>query len=151
MAPNSTLDLAQLQISWVPRDEPLEPLAVVAPNAACALLLGRRLLDRGQEDLQTLRCTVAEGMLIVVGSADSLPWAEGVTYLGKTSTESVLLSPTNVMPNVPFPLFERSILRHCSKLRAPLAVLPYSKVVFSLGLTVELDAAKLAQWLETLR
>lgn len=76
-------------VEWARRDEPLAPAGVLgldkvtpALAAACAAMC-----QSGPE----LRAAGASSSLLIMGPAESLPWADGAIYLG---WDSGLLMPT---------------------------------------------------------
>jgi hypothetical protein len=106
-----------IRVGWGPRRAPLVPLAVAARGAAAARL-ARRLLEG---ELEGLRACAGEGVLVVLGPAERLPWAEGVRYLGRDPAAPGLLLPTALAPTVPVDLLARALVRRA---RGVLAVLP---------------------------
>ena len=76
---------------WTRRDEPLIPAAVVGLGRRVPLLA--EAAARRQRSGADLRASTAQDCLLVVGPAEHLPWADGVTYLGWEA--GILLSTTD--------------------------------------------------------
>lgn len=100
----------RVRVTWAPREPPLAPAAVLARGRS-ASQLASRLLARTDEDLGKLRGVAGTELLLVLGAADLLPWADGVTYLGRDPAAPALLLPTTLAPNVPTTIFERTLTR----------------------------------------
>lgn len=111
----------KLKISWQTRFDALRPLAAIAFGAVAARGLQRRLLALPDEKLSVLQGVFAADLLFVAGAEENLPWADGVTYLGKERPGSPLFVPTNLRPDVPYELFEKSLLLRFERLK-PFAV-----------------------------
>lgn len=97
------------KIEWRARFDALEPLAVVAFDGA-ARRLKARLLALRDEKLGALQGVYGTDLLFVAGAKDVLPWADGVVYLGKDARAGAVFLPTNLVPDVPVDLFEKSLL-----------------------------------------
>ncbi len=97
------------QIKWVNRFDALPPLALIAFDAA-AVSLKEKLLTFDDEQLSAWQGVFAENLLFISG--ENLLWSNGVIYLGKDARAASIFVPTNLRPNVPFDLFEKSLLRH---------------------------------------
>lgn len=91
----------------VPREPPLPPSAAVGVGAA-AQALARRLL-RGDLPLRGLSVVFAEGVLLVQGPGDALPWCPGVEYLGLEPESGALLLPTTRRLELDGRLVERAL------------------------------------------
>jgi hypothetical protein len=110
-----------MRIAFVPRDNILEPIAVAGLRDA-ARALAHRLLALDDDQLRELRGAAGNAILIALGQTAALPWAAGVTYLGRDPDAPRLLVPTMLRPTVAFDVFERAIARHAAPLSAPWAV-----------------------------
>lgn len=105
-----------IPVEWEPRLAPLAPVAVLATEAS-ALQLARRLLARSPSTFHGVAGHVATPnsprtpVLVVMGSAETLPWVDGAIYLGKDSAAPALLVPTILSPCLPIALLERAIAR----------------------------------------
>lgn len=109
-----------LKIEWRNRFDALQPLAAIAFGAA-ARGLKDKLLTLDDEKLSALQGVFAHDLLFVAGAAENLPWADGVIYLGRDARAASIYLPTNRCPNVPFDLFEKSLLRRFARV-SPFAV-----------------------------
>lgn len=119
-------------VGFRPRSTPLVPAAVAARGEA-AVAVARRLLRRTDEDLAKLAGVAAPGLLLVVGAAEDLPWADGVLYLGRDPAAPSLLIPTTFEPDVPVALLERGLLQMHRRLAVPLALLLDPVAVVGVG------------------
>ncbi|APR84264.1 Hypothetical protein A7982_09613 [Minicystis rosea] len=113
--------MPKIPVAFRPRAVPLGILAAAARDAA-AVALAKRLLARDDAALAALTGVSAPGLLVVLGDAATLPWVDGVVYLGRDPEAPSLLLPTALEPDVPAPLFERAVLAR-SQGGAPIAVL----------------------------
>jgi hypothetical protein len=130
-----------------PRAEALVPVAAVAEKRA-ARALARRLLARDDAALARLAGLAAPGLLLVLGAADDLPWANGVQYLGRDPDAPALLLPTTLAPAAPLALVERALLARAGAASAPLAVLFAPLRLVPLGGARPVERARLTAWLE---
>jgi MoxR-vWA-beta-propeller ternary system domain bpX5 len=85
-------------------------------------------------------------VLVLLGEGQTLPWVDGVRYLGRDPLAPHLLLPTNRKPDVPVDLFERALIQRSPAL-APFAVIPELGKVISLSSAKELSRHVLASWL----
>ncbi len=108
-----------LKIRWQSRFDALSPLALIAFDAA-AVNLKEKLLTFDDEQLSAWQGVFGENLLFISG--ENLPWSDGVIYLGKDTRAASILVPTNLRPNVPFDLFEKSLL-HNFAAQKPFAVI----------------------------
>jgi hypothetical protein len=123
-------------VSWTPRQEPLAPRAVAAWGPA-ARALARRALGRRLDGV------AGDDLLVLLGEADALPWADGAVYLGRDERAPSLLLPTALEPDVPVELFERALLaRHPE---TPLAV--FDRWIVPVGAARPVERDRLAAWL----
>jgi hypothetical protein len=107
-------------LTWRPRFPPLEPLAVLATGPCIAALLAR-LLQRDDAALARVSGVAGEDLVVIAGPAAELPWADGVSYLGRDPLAPSLLLPTLREPEVPAGLLQQALLR---RLDAPVVLLP---------------------------
>jgi hypothetical protein len=105
-------------IEWRPREPPLLPCAVAAQGDA-AIALARRAATSGR----SLSCVAANGLIVLLGSAEDLPWVDGALYLGRDPNAPNLLLPTALAPTVPADLVERALTKRFASARPPLAIL----------------------------
>ncbi len=121
-----------IKIRWLPRREPLAPVAAAARGAA-AKQLARRLLEEDDECLAEVRGVGGEGLLVILGASERLPWVEGVTYLGRDGQAPALLLPTALEPSAPAALLERAFaarfpgLMPCAVLTGPATLVPVAE------------------------
>ena len=132
---------------WRPRGEPLTPTAVAARGQA-AFALTRRLLARDDAALAALRGVAGADTLLVIGTADLLPWTDGAVYLGRDPQAPALLLPTHAEPAVCAALFERALRAAFPENSPPLAVLPAERIVVSANAARPISRAVLLEWLE---
>src|SRR5215470_16947292 len=100
-------DIASIEVTWRARLFPLAPIGAAARGNA-ARALARRLLARDDEALGLLKGVAGSGVIIVLGEEESLPWVDGVSYLGRDERAPSLVLPTVLEPSVPPELFERA-------------------------------------------
>ena len=134
--------MTALAVGWRPLEPPRVPEAVLGEGASVAALAGRAA-DRLRTGA-ALRAATSDGVLLVVGEAQHLPWAEGVTYLGH---EDGLLLPTALTPDVPVDLLGQAV-RQAFAANSPavrLAVLPGRVLAFRLD-DRPTDPGWLASW-----
>lgn len=137
---------ASVQIEWQVRAQPLAPGAVVA-RGSIARTLARRLLASDDEQLARWQGVAGPDVLIVLGEEATLPWVEGVTYLGRDERAPALWLPTTHEPCVPLPLLQRTLVQHAQG-KTPLAVLRAPLAIAPLAAARPLSRAKLQAWLE---
>lgn len=110
----------QLEIKWQNRLDSLEPLALIAFDQT-AIRLQEKLLLLDDEKLSVLQGVFAENLLFVQAQSENLPWIDGGIYLGKDQKAPSIYLPTNLRPNIPLDLFEKSLLLNFSE-QKPFAV-----------------------------
>jgi hypothetical protein len=136
-----------MRITFSPRDDILDP-AAVAGLGASARALAERLMLMSDDELRKLRGAAGKGILVVLGEASALPWADGVHYLGRDPGAPRLLVPTMLHPNIAMDLFEQTIARRVAGLPGPWAVLPSPPKVFSVADAAVIERDHVARWLE---
>lgn len=141
-----------LEWTWQERPRPLLPVAVAGVDEA-GLRLARRLLEEPDERLQALQAAggTSECFLLVVStSAELLPWADGVQYLGRDTAAPAILIPTNRVPTVPLALLERGLRTQLPELAPPLAVVPVGDTmrVFSASAARTVSRRVVQAWLK---
>ena len=132
--------MTRLVVEWHPLEPPRAPSAVLAEGDAThelAAAAARRV--RGGS---TLRAAARAGVLLVVGEAEHLPWAEGVTYLGE---EDGVLLPTTRAPGLPADLLRQAVVQRLGpgSPHRRVAVVPGRVVSFELA-----EAAVDPVWLD---
>jgi hypothetical protein len=135
-----------VDVTFAPRADTLEPAAVIGTGPV-ARALAQRLLRLPDGDLAALRGVAGDGLIALMGDADALPWADGVTYLGRDADAPRLLLPTTLRPAVALDVFERAIARHARKVASPWAVLVAPPRVISLADARPVERAHLLHWL----
>ncbi|WP_164012692.1 hypothetical protein [Pyxidicoccus trucidator] len=138
---------ARVPVRWGPRAEPLEPLAI-AGEGPVALALARRALSEDDARLATWSGVAGTGILILLGSASSLPWVDGAVYLGRDSAAPSLLLPCALAPDVASSMLERALLARVANGGTPVAVLPASGHLVSVGAARPVSRVTLTAWLE---
>lgn len=136
---------ARIQVRWTPRAAPLAARAVIATGAA-ATTLGRRLAALSDDALGALAAVAGEQLLVVLGESSALPWADGVTYLGRDEAAPDLLLPTALEPTVPAAVLEAAVRKQIA--HAPVVVLPSPARFISCGTARAIDRGRLMSWLE---
>jgi hypothetical protein len=137
-----------LPLPWGPRAEPLDPVGVAARGKA-ARVLAERLLARDDEALARLHGVAGEDLLVVLGEAPELPWADGATYLGRDPRAPSLLLPTTRQPSVPLPLLERALIARAQRVPnapPPLAVLLDPPLLASTLKAWPINRVRLLMW-----
>ncbi|NVJ22305.1 hypothetical protein HUW62_13860 [Myxococcus sp. AM011] len=135
-----------LSVRWGPRAEPMEPLAVVGVGEV-ARVLARRALQEDDARLGAWRGVAGQGVLVLLGAAESLPWVDGVLYLGRDSTAPSLLLPCALAPDVVASLLERALLALVGNTATPLAVLPGPLQLVPVASARPVHRATLVAWL----
>jgi hypothetical protein len=132
-------------VTWQPRFTPLVPVGVAARGSSATRLAHRLLRD--PDSVSNYKAVAAPGLLVILGEEKSLPWADGVVYLGRDAQSPSLLFPTNLEPSVPAALLERS-LATAHKYTGPIALLldPPSIIKLTEARTIALTS--LIKWLE---
>src|SRR5262245_15643876 len=114
-------EVSTIPVTWQSRDHPLAAVAVAARGHA-AIALARRLLELDAESLASLKGVSGGEFIIVIGDEESLPWVDGVIYLGRDSKAPSLLIPTTLTTSIPLALLERALAARFPAM-SPLAVL----------------------------
>lgn len=122
--------MTRLLVQWRPLEPPRTPVAVLAEGTALPPLA--EATARRVRDGAFLRAAAADGVLLVVGDGQQLPWADGVTYLGE---EDGLLLPTLVAPDVPADLLRQALDQRLAPAgpRRSLVLLPGRVLTFALA------------------
>lgn len=124
---------------------PLAPVGLLAFRTA-ALELARKLLAMDDLSLTQWSAVSTPDTLVLLGEGQTLPWVDGVRYLGRDPLAPHLLLPTNREPDVPVDLFERALIQR-SPVPPPFAVVPELSKVISLFSAKGLSRHVLASWL----
>lgn len=124
---------------------PLSALAVAAVGPV-ALALARRVLAAGEVARDLWRGVAGPGVLVLLGDTESLPWVEGVVYLGRDPAAPALLLPCTLAPEVAPALLERALVARAAG-ATPLAVLPRSAHLVPVGAARPVSRESLEAWL----
>ena len=135
----------RIRIDWLPRVTPLTARGV-AGSGAVARALAHRLTAFDDAALGALVAVASAELLIVLGDASTLPWVDGVSYLGRDDAAPGLLLPTTVAPSVPPAVLEAAVRAMIA--RPPVAVLAAPARLVACGLARAVDRARLTAWLE---
>ena len=84
------------RIQWRRREVPLTPEAAVGVGPS-AVSLAKRILQR---NITTLQGVAGDNLLLVVGPPDTIPWVDGLVWLGRDPLAPALLLPTTQTPTV---------------------------------------------------
>ena len=136
-----------LQITWHFREEPRVPVAVVA-SGETAKELAKKLLSFDAAQWANWKGIATSDTIVLLGEAESLPWVDGVSYLGSDERAPHLLLPTNREPNVPADLLQQALIEG-SPFPPPLAFVETRNMVVSLSHARELSRDVLKSWLFT--
>ena len=134
---------AALRVGWENRPEPLEARGMVAFGKS-ATNLAQRLLEYGDDQLELLQGVGAVQTVLILGDAESLPWVDGSSYLGKDPRAPSVLFPTTLRPSIPSELLER-VMRATFGAISPCAILPRAIVPY--GKAKPLSRSLLKEWL----
>jgi hypothetical protein len=135
-----------VDITFAPRAGSLDPVAVIATGPV-ARALAHRLLRLADADLTALRGVAGEGLIALMGGAATLPWVDGVVYLGCDADAPRLLLPTTLRPTVAADVFERAIARHAGRHASPWAILAAPPRVIPLADALPVERAHVLRWL----
>ncbi|HKV06746.1 MAG TPA: hypothetical protein VJ725_01325, partial [Thermoanaerobaculia bacterium] len=100
--------------------------------------------------LARLEGVAGEDLLVLLGPAADLPWADGTVYLGRDPEAPSLLLPTTREPSVPLPLLEQALIaraRRVPGVAPPLAVFPDPPFVASTAEARPVTRVMLMIWL----
>jgi hypothetical protein len=123
----------------------LQALAVVGVGPV-ALALARRVLEADDAALARWSGVAGPGVLVLLGDTESLPWVEGVVYLGRDAAAPALLLPCTLAPDVAPALLERALVAR-AQAGTPLAVLPRSARLVPVGAARSLSRDTVRTWL----
>jgi hypothetical protein len=106
-------------VRWVEREPPLAPTAALGLGPVAARLAARLL--RGAAGLDAV---LTDGLLLVLGAADRLPWVDGVIYLGADGDAPLLLMPTTARPEVHVALVDEAVRARVGRRGQRVAIVP---------------------------
>jgi hypothetical protein len=135
-----------VDIAFAPRAGSLDPVAVIGTGPV-ARALAQRLLRLADANLAALRGVAGDGLIALIGEAASLPWVDGVVYLGRDTDAPRLLLPTTLRPTVAADVFERAIARHAGRLGSPCAIVAAPPRVIPLADALPVERAHVLRWL----
>ena len=121
------------------------PAAVVA-SGVIAKDLARKLLASDHAKWGSWKGVATSDAIVLLGEAESLPWVDGVSYLGSDERAPHLLLPTSREPNVPSDLLQQALIEQ-SPFPPPLAFIETGNIVVSLSQARELSRDVLRSWL----
>ena len=137
------------EITWLPRQSPLEAEAAYASGEA-AERLAAHLLGLAPEYRDGLSGVCGSDFLVLLGKSDCLPWSPGIRYLGRPIPTQPLYWPTECAPTYSEGLLARRIVQHAQAggLQGPYALIPERVAVISLSEARHLDDRQVRTWLE---
>jgi MoxR-vWA-beta-propeller ternary system domain bpX5 len=135
-----------VDLRFVPRTDSLNPVSVIGTGPV-ARALAARLLHLRDEHLGVLRGVAGDDLVAVLGDSASLPWVDGVAYLGRDAGAPRMLLPTTLCPTVPLDVFERAIARHAGGLESPWAIMVSPPRVISLADARPIERGHILRWL----
>jgi len=131
---------AMLNVNWRARHSMLEATAAVATGREAAFLARRCLV---QPEVSWFG-VIAEDTLLLLGK--SLPWCEGIIYLGADSDAPCLLMPVYLEPDKPVSLVEESLRKTLALSTGAFAGLPSASRVIDLRGKQPLEASALSDF-----
>jgi hypothetical protein len=140
--------LPSVSLRWSARGTPLAPCGLIA-RAEVARALARLLLAWPEERLAALQGCAGDQAVALLGAPETLPWVDGVCYLGRDPHAPGLLVPTSRVPGVPMDLFAAALAARLPG--GPWAVGPRAPdglTAVSLAAAGPLSRVGLASWLE---
>ena len=126
---------------WCAVDDARAPQAVVAHGAAVPRLLARVKVAASDVRAQWT-ATAAPGLLVVLGPASTLPWADGARYAAPHPAAPALWLPTHVRPSLAIDLLWRALERRFG--RSPLLLWPEPALAIPLDRQLPADDDLLA-------
>jgi hypothetical protein len=132
-------------VAWSPRALALQALAVAGVGPV-ALALARRALAVEDAVLARWSGVAGPGVLVLLGDTESLPWVDGVVYLGRDAAAPSLLLPCMLAPDVAPALLDRALVAR-AEAGTPLAVLPRSGHLVPVGAARPVSRETLGAWL----
>jgi hypothetical protein len=133
------------KLNWHLREEPRIPTAVVAVGPV-AKEFAMRILASDDLSMVRWKGIATSDAIVLLGESETLPWVNGVAYLGSDERAPHLLLPTNRDPNVPVDLLQQALIERCP-FPPPLAMIESSNTVVSLSEAREITREVLKSWL----
>jgi MoxR-vWA-beta-propeller ternary system domain bpX5 len=110
-----------ITIRWMRREPPL-PIAGMIAQDVVAGRVAESILSRSEAATDSLRVSLNQRWILVLGPENALPWVDGVTYLG---WEASLLLPTLWSTTPPSFLMARGLQARLRTYEKPIvAVVP---------------------------
>ena len=130
-----------MQIHYLPQEPPLVAEGVVAQGQTVQRL-ARRVL---QQDCTQLQVVATVDILVLLGPYESLPWTDGVCYIGRSPQAPHLFLPTT-LHCTPHP---QLVLQHFQSRTqtGPVLLLPAWSTFMSLVSASPLHPPSLRQWI----
>ena len=97
-------------LAWHAHSDAPPPAGLVATGAVAHAAV-RALACRDAADLAGLSAVVASDVLVLLGQADRLPWADGVRYCAPAPDMPGLWLPTRLAPDLPADLVHGALQR----------------------------------------
>lgn len=139
------MNFGRFTIKWHFREAPRPPAAVVAAGNVTREF-AKRILASDDLSIALWKGVATSDAIVLLGEAESLPWVDGVSYLGSDERAPHLLLPTNRDPNVPLDLLQQALIERCP-FPPPLAVIASRNAVISLSEARGLSREVLTSWL----
>jgi hypothetical protein len=135
----------RLALTFTPRDTPLRASGVVAFGAH-ARSLARRVLASLEDTFADLEGVVGDDVIVFLGEETTLPFVDGVHYIGEEPGAHSVLVPTTHAPSVPVQWLD-ALLRE-QHVTLPVALVPRDEAlhVIPLGLARKVDRAVLERF-----
>lgn len=134
---------SSISISWSPTDTPLQPCVAVATDSIAAQLL-QKLITMDDAALAAYKGVAGKNIVLISG--DSLPWVNGIRYLGSDPQAPNLFVPTNLQCNIPLALLDKAIKRQVAN--TPVALLPELNAMVSFQQALSVCRDLVSDWLE---
>lgn len=145
--PNSSPTATPVVVSWLTREPPLEPSAVLGVGDVAVALARRILAEDPGDPPDKLHWMGVAGAGPAAGAppilallGDNLPWMEGVSFFAVDPEAPSLLLPTRLCPSVSVGLLQRIVT--VRRLVAPVMVVPPELAGASDGLLISAGDAR---------
>lgn len=127
---------------WQDEAEPPAPQGVVGTGPVARRLL-ETAAEHGPAERARLSAMAHDGLLVLVGPAEQLPWVDGVQFVAPRAEAATLWLPTTSRPTVPLDLLAEAIARlHRA---SPLLMLPEPAQLVSLARLLPADDFLISQ------
>ncbi|MCU1276807.1 MAG: hypothetical protein JWM53_353 [bacterium] len=134
-----------ISVGWGPREPPLGIAAVAAWGDRATELASRAVARQFRDG--ALAVVASDAVLVLIGSGEDLPWADGAVYLGRDPAAAGMLLPTILSPSVPVDVLERAVRKRFAA-TGPIAVIPRGSTVevLPLGDACGVSVSDLSRW-----